>query len=63
MLSAGAARTTAFSEVSIEEVDSVASSELEQVDEQVTLIESFSQPYPMRAHGKPVMNGEMDSYG
>jgi hypothetical protein len=58
-----ATRTTAFSEVSIEEADAVAFSELEQLDEQVALIESFRQPFPLRERGKPVVDGEMDSYG
>jgi hypothetical protein len=60
-----ATRTTAaFSRTSIEEVDThVALSEFEQIDEQVALIESFSQPYPLRVRDKPVMDGEMDSYG
>jgi len=58
-----ATRTTAFSEVSIEEVDAIAFSELEQIDEQVALIESFSQPFPTRERDKPVMDGEMDAYG
>ena len=55
--------TTAFSEASIEEVDSVTFLELEQIDEQVSLIESFSQPFPLRERGDPVMDGEMDAYG
>ena len=63
MQAADATRTTAFSDDSIEEVDAVASSELEQIDEQVALIESFSQPFPMQERGKPVTDGEMDSYG
>jgi hypothetical protein len=58
-----ATRPTAFSEVSIEEVDVVVSSELEQIDEQVALIESFKQPFPLRERSKPVMEGEMDAYG
>ena len=56
-------RTTAFSEDSIEEVDAVAFSELEQIDEQVALIESFRQSYPLRARNETVMDGEMDAYG
>ena len=63
MQSVDAARTTAFSEVSIEEVDAVAFSKLEQLDEQVALIESFTQSFPLRERGSPVMDGEMDSYG
>jgi hypothetical protein len=58
-----ATRTTAFSEVSIEEVDAVAFSELERMDEQPALIESFSQPFPLRERDGPVVDGEMDSYG
>jgi hypothetical protein len=57
------ARATAFPETSIEEVEFVAFSELEQIDEQIALIESFRQPYPMRARCKRAMDGEMDSYG
>jgi len=48
MHAADATRTTAFSDDSIEEVDPVASSELEQMTKQVALIESFSQPFPCR---------------
>jgi hypothetical protein len=58
-----ATRTTAFSEASIEEVETVAFSEFVQIDEQVALIESFKQPFPMQERGKPVTDGEMDSYG
>jgi hypothetical protein len=57
------ARTPAFSEASIEEVEDLTSSAFEQIDEQVPLIESFRQPYPVRARGKPVMNGEVAKYG
>ncbi len=57
------ARTTVFSETSIEGVDVVAFSELEQIDEQVALIESFRQPFPLRERDKTVMDGEMDAYG
>jgi hypothetical protein len=57
------ARTPAFSEASIEEVENVTSSAFEQIDEQVALIESFRQPYPFRARGKPVIDGEVDKYG
>jgi hypothetical protein len=60
---ADATRTTAFSGNSIEEVDPVAFSEIEQIDEQMALIESFQQPFPTRERGKPVTDGEMDSYG
>lgn len=56
-------RATAFSDASIEEVDRVVPSEIEQIDEQVALIESFSQPFPLRERDMPVMNGEMDHYG
>jgi len=58
-----ATRTTSFVEASIEEVHSVTLTEFHQIDEQVSLIESFSQPYPLRVRDKPVMDGEMDSYG
>jgi len=58
-----ATRTTAFSDASIEEVNEVASIGLEQIDEQVALIESFTQPFPLRERCSPVMDGEMDSYG
>jgi hypothetical protein len=58
-----ASRATAFTEASIEEVDEVAFSELEQIDEQVALIESFTQPFPLRERDGPVVDGEMDSYG
>jgi hypothetical protein len=57
------AETTVFSYASIEEVDAVAFSEFEQNDEQVALIESFTQPFPLRERDRPVMDGEMDSYG
>ena len=63
MQAADATRTPAFSDDSIEEVDAVASSELEQIDEQVALIESFSQPFPMQERVTPVIDGEMDAYG
>lgn len=63
MYSADATRRTAFSDDSIEEVNQVASSELEQINEQVALIKSFSQPFPMQERGRPVMDGEMDAYG
>jgi len=56
-------RNTAFSEPSIEEVDSSALTEIHQIDEQVALIDSFSQPYPLRVRSEPVTDGEMDSYG
>ena len=58
-----ATRTTAFPEFSGEEVDAVAFSELEQTDEQVALIESFKQPFPMQERRRPVVDGEMDAYG
>ena len=63
MHAADAARATSFSDDSIEEVEQVTSSELEQIDDQVALIESFRQPFPLRERGKPVMDGEMDAYG
>ena len=47
----------------IEEVDTVAFLELEQIDEQVALIESFKQPFPLRERGSTGVDGEMDSYG
>jgi hypothetical protein len=59
-------KTWAFSQASIEEVNAVASSkfeQVEQIDEVVSLIESFKQPFPLRERGSPVMDGEMDSYG
>jgi hypothetical protein len=40
-----------------------ALSELEQSDEQVALIVSFKQPFPMQERDRPVMDGEMNSYG
>jgi len=63
MYSSDATGTTAFSDDSIEEVDQVAFSELDQIDEQAALIESFKQPFPMQERGVPVIDGEMDSYG
>lgn len=63
MQAADASRTTAFSDTSIEKVDIVAFSELEQIDEQVALIESFTQPFPLRERDRPVVDGEMNSYG
>jgi len=63
MRSFDATNPTAFSETSIVEVDAVTFSELEQLDEQVALIESFRQPFPLRERDKPVMDGEMNSYG
>ena len=63
MQAADARRSTAFSDTSIEEVDAIAFSELEQFDEQVVLIESFTQPFPLRERERPVVDGEMDSYG
>jgi hypothetical protein len=56
-------RTAKFSEASIMEVDAINFSPSEQIDEQVFLIESFSQPFPTRERGSPVIDGEMDSYG
>jgi hypothetical protein len=56
-------KTVAFSEASIEEVETVTSPRFEQIDEHVSLIESFSQPYPLRARDRSVMDGEMDRYG
>jgi hypothetical protein len=58
-----AAGTNAFSEFSVEEVDAVAFSELEQNDDQVALIESFKQPFSMQERRRPVVDGEMDAYG
>jgi|WetSurMetagenome_2_1015567.scaffolds.fasta_scaffold263714_2 hypothetical protein len=63
MHAADATRTTAFSDDSIEEVDAVAFLAFEQINEQMVLIESFRQPFPTRERGKPVTDGEMDSYG
>jgi hypothetical protein len=63
MYRADARRTTAFSDDSIEEVDVVAFSELEQIDQQAALIESFTRPFPLRERDRPVTNGEWDSYG
>jgi hypothetical protein len=63
MYTVAAARTLAFSETSIEEVDVVAFSEFEQINEYVALIESFNQPFLLRERDKPVMDGEMDAYG
>jgi hypothetical protein len=57
------ARKVAFPDASIKEVETVALSEFVQIDEQVSLIESFTQPFPLRERGSPVMDGEMDSYG
>lgn len=59
-------KTSAFSRATIEEVNAVASSkfeQVEQIDEVVSLIKSFKQPFPLRERGSPVMDGEMDSYG
>jgi hypothetical protein len=58
-----ATRTTAFSEASIVEVETVACSGFGKIDEQVALIESFTQPFPLRERDRPVMDGEMDAYG
>jgi hypothetical protein len=58
--------TSTLSQKCIEEVNTVASSKfelIEQVDEEVSLIESFSQPFPLRERDQPVMDREMDSYG
>ena len=63
MYTVASTSTLAFSETSIEEVDVLTFSEPEQIDEEVSLIESFSEPYPLRVNGKPVMDGEMDAYG
>jgi Arc/MetJ-type ribon-helix-helix transcriptional regulator len=52
-----ATRTTAFSESSIEEVETVALSEFDRIGEQVALIESFKQPLHFRKRDKPVMDG------
>ena len=48
MDSVSACQTAAFSRTSIEEVDTVTSSEFEQIGEQVALIESFRQPYSLK---------------
>ena len=48
MDSVSACQTAAFSRTSIEEVDTVTFSEFEHIGEQVALIESFRQPYPLR---------------
>lgn len=63
MLPIQIAGTTEFSDSSIVEVDSITFLGLEQNEEQVALIESFTQPFPMRERDKPVMDGEMNSYG
>ena len=63
MQPANASKTSAFSGDSIEEVEQVTYSKLEVIDEQVPLIEGFKQPFPLRERGKPVVDGEMDSYG
>jgi hypothetical protein len=55
--------TNAFSHTSIEEVDYVASTELEQFDLEAALIESFKQSFPLRERERPVRNGGWDSYG
>ncbi len=55
--------TMAFSENSIEELGCLTSADIAQIDEPVALIESFSQPFPLRERGKPVTDGEMDAYG
>jgi hypothetical protein len=57
------AETAAFSETSIEEIQRVASSEIEQFDEETALIESFLQPFLLRERDAPVTDREMDSYG
>ena len=55
--------TEAFSTSSITEVNFVACPELEGLDESVALIESFSQPFPMRERSVPVIDGEMVRHG
>ena len=55
--------TEAFSGSSIVEVDAVISSGLEEIQPPDALIQSFSQPFPVRVRDKPVLNGEMDSNG
>lgn len=56
-------RTTAFSDTSIEEVDSITSLGFGQLDEQATLIASFKQPFPIQERARSVVDGEMDAYG
>ena len=63
MLLFDSAKTTTLSEASIEEVEALAFSGFEGIGEQVALVESFRQPYPLRARDKSVMGGDMDSYG
>jgi hypothetical protein len=58
-----ALETGTFTVSSILEVDAVIASDLDEIDEQAILIESFRQPFPTRERGKPVPDGEMDSYG
>ena len=66
MYSFNAAETKAFSfEGSVLEVDFGANSEFEPIanDDEVILIESYSQPFPLRERDKSVMDRERDSYG
>jgi hypothetical protein len=58
-----AIRTIAFPDASIEVIDAESCPELECIDEEVTLIKSFRQPFPLRERDKPVMDGEMVAYG
>ncbi len=57
------ATTHWFSEASLQEVEVLVSSQTEEIEREVALIESFRQPYPLRARDKPVTDGEVDSYG
>jgi len=61
LYSSGASKPKAFSEASIEEVDTLVLSEFELIDEELTLIESFLQPFPTRERSSPIMDGEMNS--
>ena len=54
--------STTFSISSILEVDVVGETS-GSCDEPIALIESFSQPFPTRARGNPVADGEMVIYG
>ena len=59
----GLMETEAFTVSSIVEVDAVADSRLEGIDEPSALIESFLQPYPLRDRRLTLMEGEKDQYG
>jgi hypothetical protein len=52
-----------FPAASITEASDVNVSGLAVAAEEVSLIESFRQPFPTRERRSPVMNGDMDSYG